>query len=200
MSPFAIALTLLVVTGVAERHQHHRRLQRPRLDVRADDGGVASPTSPSRSATRSSSRPALITAGAVLGFFVWNFPAGLIFLGDGGAYLHRLPARRAERPADRSATAGVSPMFPLLLCAYPIFETIFTMYRRKFVRGVPTAAARRHPPAHADPPPPDAPGRSAVNQERRQTRAQLDDVALPVGAVPDVGDPERAVVEQHARS
>ena len=29
---------------------------------------------------------ALITAGAVLGFFVWNFPAGLIFLGDGGAY------------------------------------------------------------------------------------------------------------------
>ena len=27
----------------------------------------------------------LITAGAVLGFFVWNFPAGLIFLGDGGS-------------------------------------------------------------------------------------------------------------------
>lgn len=24
--------------------------------------------------------------GAVLGFFIWNFPAGLIFLGDGGAY------------------------------------------------------------------------------------------------------------------
>ena len=82
---------------------------------------------------------ALITAGAVLGFFVWNFPAGLIFLGDGGAYLlgfllgelsvlllHRNPA--------------VSPIFPLLLCAYPIFETIFTMYRRKVVRGVATAA------------------------------------------------------------
>ena len=81
----------------------------------------------------------LITAGAVLGFFVWNFPAGLIFLGDGGAYLlgfllgdlsillvHRNP--------------GVSPIFPLLLCAYPIFETIFTMYRRKVVRGVATAA------------------------------------------------------------
>jgi UDP-N-acetylmuramyl pentapeptide phosphotransferase/UDP-N-acetylglucosamine-1-phosphate transferase len=81
----------------------------------------------------------LITAGAVLGFFVWNFPAGLIFLGDGGAYLlgfllaelcilliHRNPA--------------VSPMFALLLCAYPIFETIFTIYRRKVVRGVATAA------------------------------------------------------------
>ena len=28
----------------------------------------------------------LICAGAILGFFFWNFPAGLIFLGDGGAY------------------------------------------------------------------------------------------------------------------
>jgi UDP-N-acetylmuramyl pentapeptide phosphotransferase/UDP-N-acetylglucosamine-1-phosphate transferase len=82
---------------------------------------------------------ALIGTGAVLGFFVWNFPAGLIFLGDGGAYLlgfylaelavlllHRNPA--------------VSPIFALLLCAYPIFETLFTMYRRKFVRGVATGA------------------------------------------------------------
>lgn len=82
---------------------------------------------------------ALITAGAVLGFFVWNFPAGLIFLGDGGAYLlgfilgelgillvHRNPR--------------VSPIFPLLLCAYPVFETVFTMYRRKLVRGVATGA------------------------------------------------------------
>ena len=81
----------------------------------------------------------LITAGAVLGFFVWNFPAGLIFLGDGGAYLlgfllAELSVLLLHRNAD------VSPIFPLLLCAYPIFETIFTMYRRKVVRGVATAA------------------------------------------------------------
>jgi UDP-N-acetylmuramyl pentapeptide phosphotransferase/UDP-N-acetylglucosamine-1-phosphate transferase len=82
---------------------------------------------------------ALITIGAVLGFFVWNFPAGLIFLGDGGAYLTGfLLAELSVLLLVRNA--GVSPMFPLLLCAYPIFETIFTMYRRKFVRGVPTAA------------------------------------------------------------
>jgi UDP-N-acetylmuramyl pentapeptide phosphotransferase/UDP-N-acetylglucosamine-1-phosphate transferase len=81
----------------------------------------------------------LITAGAILGFFVWTYPSGLIFLGDGGAYLlgfvlaelsilliHRNPA--------------VSPLFPLRRCAYPIFETVFTMYRRKVVRGVATAA------------------------------------------------------------
>jgi UDP-N-acetylmuramyl pentapeptide phosphotransferase/UDP-N-acetylglucosamine-1-phosphate transferase len=82
---------------------------------------------------------AVIVAGAALGFFVWNFPAGLIFLGDGGAYLLGfllgelciMIVHRNER---------VSPMFPLLLCAYPVFETVFTMYRRKFVRGVATGA------------------------------------------------------------
>jgi enoyl-CoA hydratase/carnithine racemase len=29
----------------------------------------------------------ILTIGGILGFFVWNFPKGLIFLGDGGAYL-----------------------------------------------------------------------------------------------------------------
>ncbi len=29
---------------------------------------------------------ALAGIGAILGFFIWNFPTGLIFLGDGGAY------------------------------------------------------------------------------------------------------------------
>jgi UDP-N-acetylmuramyl pentapeptide phosphotransferase/UDP-N-acetylglucosamine-1-phosphate transferase len=77
----------------------------------------------------------LITSGAVLGFFVWNFPAGLIFLGDGGAYLLGfLLAELSVLLVHRNDS--VSPIFPLLLCAYPIFETLFTMYRRKVVRGV----------------------------------------------------------------
>lgn len=77
----------------------------------------------------------LITSGAVLGFFVWNFPAGLIFLGDGGAYLLGfLLAELGILLVHRNN--AVSPVFPLLLCAYPIFETLFTMYRRKVVRGV----------------------------------------------------------------
>ncbi len=80
----------------------------------------------------------LITAGAVLGFFVWNFPAGLIFLGDGGAYLLGfLLAELSVLLVQRNP--AVSPIFALLLCAYPIFETIFTIYRRKVVRGVATA-------------------------------------------------------------
>jgi UDP-N-acetylmuramyl pentapeptide phosphotransferase/UDP-N-acetylglucosamine-1-phosphate transferase len=80
----------------------------------------------------------LIAAGAVLGFFVWNFPAGLIFLGDGGAYfLGFLLAELSVLLIHRND--AVSPIFPLLLCAYPIFETIFTMYRRRVLRGVATA-------------------------------------------------------------
>jgi UDP-N-acetylmuramyl pentapeptide phosphotransferase/UDP-N-acetylglucosamine-1-phosphate transferase len=82
---------------------------------------------------------ALITAGAVLGFFFWNFPAGLIFLGDGGAYLLGFLLGEMCILLVHRNTA-VSPIFPLLLCAYPVFETIFTMYRRKFVRGVATGA------------------------------------------------------------
>jgi UDP-N-acetylmuramyl pentapeptide phosphotransferase/UDP-N-acetylglucosamine-1-phosphate transferase len=82
---------------------------------------------------------ALIIAGAILGFFVLNFPAGLIFLGDGGAYLLGfLLAELCLLLVQRNPS--VSPMFALLLCSYPIFETVFTMYRRKIVRGT-TAVA-----------------------------------------------------------
>jgi UDP-N-acetylmuramyl pentapeptide phosphotransferase/UDP-N-acetylglucosamine-1-phosphate transferase len=78
---------------------------------------------------------ALVGIGALLGFFVWNFPAGLIFLGDGGAYflgfyLAELAILLLHRNPD------VSPMFPLLLCMYPVFETLFSVYRKKLLRGM----------------------------------------------------------------
>ncbi len=79
---------------------------------------------------------ALAGIGAILGFFVFNFPAGLIFLGDGGAYfLGFYVAELAILLLHRNP--GVSPMFPLLLCIYPVFETLFSIYRRKWLRGVP---------------------------------------------------------------
>lgn len=78
---------------------------------------------------------AIGVAGAAIGFFVWNFPAGLIFLGDGGAYLLGfLVAELSILLLHRNP--GVSPMFPLLLCIYPVFETVFSMYRKKMIRGV----------------------------------------------------------------
>jgi UDP-N-acetylmuramyl pentapeptide phosphotransferase/UDP-N-acetylglucosamine-1-phosphate transferase len=79
---------------------------------------------------------ALAGVGALLGFFVWNFPAGLIFLGDGGAYfLGFYIAEVAILLLQRNPT--VSPMFPLLLCIYPVFETLFSIYRRRFLRAMP---------------------------------------------------------------
>jgi UDP-N-acetylmuramyl pentapeptide phosphotransferase/UDP-N-acetylglucosamine-1-phosphate transferase len=79
---------------------------------------------------------ALAGIGAVLGFFIWNFPAGLIFLGDGGAYfLGFYVAEVAILLLVRNPS--VSPLFPLLVCIYPVFETLFSIYRRRFLRQVP---------------------------------------------------------------
>ena len=77
----------------------------------------------------------LIMMGAMLGFFIWNFPAGLIFLGDGGAYfigfmLAELAISLVMRHRE------VSAWYPVLLFVYPIFETCFSIYRKKFVRGM----------------------------------------------------------------
>ncbi|MBW8846957.1 MAG: glycosyltransferase family 4 protein [Burkholderiales bacterium] len=80
---------------------------------------------------------ALAGVGAALGFFVWNFPGGLIFLGDGGAYF--LGFYLAEIGILLIArNPEVSPLFPLMVCIYPVFETLFSMYRRKVIRAVPT--------------------------------------------------------------
>jgi UDP-N-acetylmuramyl pentapeptide phosphotransferase/UDP-N-acetylglucosamine-1-phosphate transferase len=79
---------------------------------------------------------ALAGVGAILGFFVWNFPAGLIFLGDGGAYfLGFYLGELAVLLVHRNPT--VSPMFALLLGIYPVFETLFSIYRRRVLRGRP---------------------------------------------------------------
>lgn len=77
---------------------------------------------------------ALASVGGLLGFLMWNFPRGRIFCGDGGAYLlgfvlavvsvllvHRNPQ--------------VSAWFPLVVAAYPVWETLFSIYRRRVVSG-----------------------------------------------------------------
>jgi UDP-N-acetylmuramyl pentapeptide phosphotransferase/UDP-N-acetylglucosamine-1-phosphate transferase len=77
----------------------------------------------------------LTMMGAILGFFIWNYPAGLIFLGDGGAYflgfmLGELSIMLVAR------NPSVSAWYPVLLAMYPIFETCFSIYRKRFVRGM----------------------------------------------------------------
>lgn len=72
---------------------------------------------------------ALVIIGAVLGFFLLNFPLGRIFFGDAGAYTVGfllaaigvlLPARNPE----------LSPSVGLLALAYPVIETMVSIHRR----------------------------------------------------------------------
>ena len=73
-------------------------------------------------------------AAAILGFFVWNYPRGLIFLGDGGAYLIGFWIAIISIMLV-SRHDNVSPWFALLVNGYPILETLFTIYRRKVHQG-----------------------------------------------------------------
>ena len=190
---------MFVVTGRGQFGQHHRRLQRAGVDVRDADPGGAWPTWRCRSATCRSCVLALAGIGALAGFFVLELPGGLVFLGDGGAYfvgfyvaevaillLHRNPQ--------------VSPMFPLLACIYPVFETLFSMYRRRVLRdrspGVPDGI-HLHSLIYRRA---DALGRRRAARRSRLTRPQLDDLALPVAALHVRGAAGDAVLGQHRRA
>jgi UDP-N-acetylmuramyl pentapeptide phosphotransferase/UDP-N-acetylglucosamine-1-phosphate transferase len=77
---------------------------------------------------------AVIVAASVFGFFVWNYPRGLLFAGDGGAYLLGfLTAELAVLLVQRNSE--VSPWFPLVVLLYPVVETLFSIYRKKILRG-----------------------------------------------------------------
>jgi UDP-N-acetylmuramyl pentapeptide phosphotransferase/UDP-N-acetylglucosamine-1-phosphate transferase len=76
----------------------------------------------------------LTMAGAIAGFLIWNYPVGLIFLGDGGAYfIGFMLGELALLLVIRNPQ--VSTWYPVLLLIYPAFETVFSAYRRLFLRG-----------------------------------------------------------------
>lgn len=76
----------------------------------------------------------LLLAISVAGFMLLNFPFGKIFMGDGGAYFMGfllawigvlLPMRNT----------GVSPWASIVVCGYPIIETLFSMWRKIYRKG-----------------------------------------------------------------
>lgn len=76
----------------------------------------------------------LAMLGALLGFLFWNYPHGKIFLGDGGSYLVGFwLAEMAVLIVARHPS--VSPWFAALLLIHPVCETLFSIYRRKFLQG-----------------------------------------------------------------
>jgi UDP-N-acetylmuramyl pentapeptide phosphotransferase/UDP-N-acetylglucosamine-1-phosphate transferase len=77
---------------------------------------------------------ALLLGGAIAGFLVLNYPKGRLFLGDGGAYLIGfLIAELAVLLVHRNTE--VSPWFALGLFSYPVVEVMFSIYRKRVLRG-----------------------------------------------------------------
>lgn len=77
---------------------------------------------------------ALVMVGSLAGFFLWNYPRGLIFLGDGGAYIigfwiSTLSILLVSRHPI------ISPWFAVLVNCYPIFEAFFSIWRKKIHQG-----------------------------------------------------------------
>ena len=75
----------------------------------------------------------LILIASLLGVFIFNFPFGKIFMGDGGAYfIGFMMAVIGLMLGNRNEE--VSHWFILLLFIYPLYETAFSVYRKKIVR------------------------------------------------------------------
>ncbi|MBL8330539.1 MAG: glycosyltransferase family 4 protein [Rubrivivax sp.] len=75
-------------------------------------------------------------AAAVLGFMFLNFPRGLIFLGDGGAYFLGFVLALIWVVMVARHPGEISPWFIMAVAFHPTMETIFSIVRRKL---------RRHP-------------------------------------------------------
>ncbi|MDR5759820.1 glycosyltransferase [Caballeronia sp. LZ035] len=76
--------------------------------------------------------------GTIGGFVVWNYPSGLVFMGDGGAYF--IGFVMAELVVLLIARhPGVSAFYAIVLM-YPVFETLFSIYRRRYIRHRPVDA------------------------------------------------------------
>lgn len=73
--------------------------------------------------------------GATLGFLAVNYPRGKLFLGDGGAYfLGFWVSEMAVLLLVRNASVNAWQV--LAICAYPVIEVLFSIYRRKIIQGV----------------------------------------------------------------
>jgi UDP-N-acetylmuramyl pentapeptide phosphotransferase/UDP-N-acetylglucosamine-1-phosphate transferase len=82
----------------------------------------------------------LLFCGTLLGFLAWNFPFGRVFLGDGGAYLLGFSLGEISVLLV-TRNPEVSPWFCFLVMAYPIWDTLFSYYRREVLRGQSWSAA-----------------------------------------------------------
>ncbi|MBW8896709.1 MAG: glycosyltransferase family 4 protein [Massilia sp.] len=77
----------------------------------------------------------MLGIGATLGFMMLNYPRGRLFLGDGGAYfLGFWVSEMAVLLLVRNSSVNAWQV--LSICAYPVIEVLFSIYRRRFIQKV----------------------------------------------------------------
>jgi UDP-N-acetylmuramyl pentapeptide phosphotransferase/UDP-N-acetylglucosamine-1-phosphate transferase len=136
LAPVSLALTVVAVGGMANAVNLIDGVNGLALGVTLIVLGAVALIA-AQAGDRALAGLCLVTAGAAAGVFIVNFPAGRLFLGDGGAYLAGvLLAALVLLLAARNP--GVSPMTGLLLLAYPVAETLSSIQRR-------AARGRSHP-------------------------------------------------------
>jgi UDP-N-acetylmuramyl pentapeptide phosphotransferase/UDP-N-acetylglucosamine-1-phosphate transferase len=75
----------------------------------------------------------VLCVGSTIGFLLINYPSGRLFLGDGGAYfcgfwVSEIAVLLLVRNTSVNAWQVLS------ICAFPIIEVLFSMYRRKVIK------------------------------------------------------------------
>jgi UDP-GlcNAc:undecaprenyl-phosphate/decaprenyl-phosphate GlcNAc-1-phosphate transferase len=73
---------------------------------------------------------ALVLAGALVGFFPYNFPRARIFLGDVGSTFVGLVLATVALLQNRKATAAMTLLLPLVALGLPVLDTLFAVVRR----------------------------------------------------------------------
>ena len=85
----------------------------------------------------------IVLAACIWGFFWVNWPFGKLFLGDGGSYFIGFAlAWVSVLLIERNQT--VSAFAPLVICAHPITEVMFSIYRRHYKQVNPGHPDRLH--------------------------------------------------------
>jgi UDP-N-acetylmuramyl pentapeptide phosphotransferase/UDP-N-acetylglucosamine-1-phosphate transferase len=76
-----------------------------------------------------------LCVGATIGFLLLNYPRGRLFLGDGGAYfLGFWVSEMAVLLLVRHPAINAWQI--LAICAYPVIEVLFSIYRRRVIKNV----------------------------------------------------------------
>ncbi len=80
----------------------------------------------------------------LLGFFLWNYPWGKIFLGDSGSYFIGLSVGLFSILMVKESPKEISFMYPIVANFFPIWETLFAIYRRLKEKKNPFKPDRKH--------------------------------------------------------